>query len=971
MIHALLALVAGSAPAADPARPQAPPTAGEVVAVRAGTILTVGDAGVFEGGATILIADGRIRAIGKDLEIPGGARVVDYGPDAVITPGLVSADSSFEPLQPSARTADPAVMAVDTFDPFDSYVFALQEGVTSAYLPPARGRLIAGQGALVKLGGQGESGRSGRVLLESAAIHGSVGTDARQTPGYWDPPLPATVDVGMGVEEPQLPRTLMGAIVALGELVHLAREDADDGRYGPGVAAVLRDLIAAGRPWRMGATSALEVRALLGFFQEKGLPLVIDGAYGAAPAADEIAKAGFPVIVKAPILANGPGRDFGKGRDAQEPVFDVAASLERAHVRFAIAPSDGVAASELRFAAEIASRGGLDRAAALRAITLAPAEILGAADRIGSLAPGKDADLAVFNGHPLAPGTSAVATWVDGQRVYEREREKTAAVVLSVDELYLGDGEVLRPGEMLLEGGRICEVGQRVGRPAGAEVVRGKAAMPGMIDALGHLGLEGSNRVPATRFDLARIVDPADLSDRRVAKAGVTTVVLSPRGANRTGAPMLAYKPAVPDYDRMLVKSPAALRFQWTERNRLESGDALKELLGKAAAYAKKWDEYEKKLAAWTPPKDGKAAAKEGEEKGEPGAKPDEEKKPDEKKADEKKSDEEKKDEKKPEEKKKDDKKKKGDKEAAKPITGAWETHVTIPPFEAARLRLYVLDEEGKITGSLRCSPLADELIEISGERQEKKVTLSGAATRGRVELTLEEKDEKLEGKLVQGSTSLDVVLERTSSEYEVAKRPERRKPKEEKKEIPGQPRSPGIDPELEPLRQAMRGQGAVVVGVDREDEILACVSAFEGVGIQPILLGAKDAWKVADKIRGRVSGVLLDQQVVATDPKTGSRRRNRYAEIAAAGIPIAFHSDAEEGAVDLPTIAAYAVSQGMSPEAALRGLTADAARMYRLTTRIGRLAPGLDADVVLLDGSPLDLSTRVVRVWVAGEEVR
>ncbi len=69
--------------------------------------------------------------------------------------------------------------------------------------------------------------------------------------------------------------------------------------------------------------------------------------------------------------------------------------------------------------------------------------------------------------------------------------------------------------------------------------------------------------------------------------------------------------------------------------------------------------------------------------------------------------------------------------------------------------------------------------------------------------------------------------------------------------------------------------------------------------------------------------------------------------------------------------MAAYAVSQGMSAEAALRALTSDAARMFAIEHRVGLLAPGLDADVALLDGSPLDVSTRVVRVWVGGEEVR
>jgi hypothetical protein len=457
--------------------------------------------------------------------------------------------------------------------------------------------------------------------------------------------------------------------------------------------------------------------------------------------------------------------------------------------------------------------------------------------------------------------------------------------------------------------------------------------------------------VPATRFDLARIVGPADVSDRRVARAGVTTVVLSPRGSNRTGAPMMANKPAASDFERMLVKSPVALRFQWTDKNRLESGNSFRETLAKAAAYDKKWEEYEKKLAAWTPPKPEEHVE---ESKGsETQAKADAEKKDG------------------ADEKKKDEKKKKGEKEPPKPITGAWETHVAIPPFEKSRLRLYVLDEEGQITGSLRCSSLDEGLIEISGERKEAKVTLSGITTRGRIEMTLESKDGKLAGKLVQAGTSVELTLDQTSNEYEIAKRPERRKVKESKQEVKGQPRSPGIDPELEPLRRAMHGEGAILVGVDREDEILACVEACEGAGIQPILLGAKDAWKIAEQIRGRIAGVLLDSTVVATDPKTGSQRRNRYAEMAMAGIPIAFHSDAEEGAVDLPTIAAYAVSQGLSPEVALRALTSDVARMYAIDGRVGRLAAGLDADIAVLDGSPLDVTTRVVRVFVAGEEIR
>jgi imidazolonepropionase-like amidohydrolase len=936
-----------------------PPTRHDVVVVRAGTIYTVEGDQVIEGGGAIVVEDGRITAVGKDIAVPPAARTIDYGPDAVIAPGLVSADSNYGAPRPSERTADPMVMAVDSFDEYGSYVMALQEGVTCAYIPPAHGRLIAGQGAVVKLAGA----ENRRILSDSAALQGAISNEARNTPGYWKPPIPATIDVGMGVEQPQLPRSLMGAIVALNELVALARGGTDNGEYGPGVGAKLRELIDAKKPWRIVAQNEAEVRALLGFAKDTGLPIVIDGAQGAGETANDIAKAGLSVIVEPPIRPNSPGRDFGKARDSEWPRYDVAAHLARAGVKFAIAPPANVAAAELRFAAGVASRGGLDKKLALRAITLTPAEILGVADRVGSLRAGKDADFVVFNGHPLDMLSNVIAAYVDGEIAFKAYEASTTAVVVSVEQLHLGDGEILEPGEVLVQGGKILEVGRRVGRPGGASVVHGKAAMPGMIDALGHLGLEGSTKVPATRFELRRLVEPGDATDKRVAESGVTTVVLSPRGSSRSGAPMMAYKPADNDVEGMVVADPVALRFQWTERNRLESGKSVRDVLVKAAEYHKKWAEYEKKLAAWTPPKESDAA-KADEKKDEAGKKESDAKSDGEKKE----SDGEKK---KDESDSKKKPKKKGEEEPAKPLTGAWETHITFPPFDAARMRLYVLDEDGKITGSLRCDVLSDDLIAISGKREQRKVTLSGDGSKGTVSITAEENDGKLKGKLSMAGTSVDFEAKQTSSVYEIAARPELRKKEEaKKKEIKGEPKAPSIDPDLEPLRRAIDGHGAVVIGVDRDDEILECVAACERAGIKPVLLGANDAYKVVDKIRGRVAGVLLTQRVVATEPKTGAKKRNRYEELASAGIPVAFHSDAEEGAADLPFMAAYAVSEGMSPESALRALTLDAARMYAIDSRVGAIAPGLDADILLLDGSPLDVASSVTRVWVNGREV-
>src|SRR5258706_7201079 len=320
--------------AATPARAE-----GGYSGLQAGTIQLVEQGQVIEGGGTILVLDGKIVAAGKDVQVPGSARVVDYGPDAVIVPGFVAADSPVMPPIASERSADPTLLAVDNFDPYTSYVFALQEGITSAYLPPARNRLLAGQGAVVKLAGaQAEK----RVLSASALLQGSIGREARNTPGYWKPPVPASIDVGMGMELPQLPKTIMGAVVALRELFDIARGGPDDGSYGPALSSTLGGLLREHKPWRMGANEAAEVRALLAFFKEAGEPLVIDGGQGAGELAEELSKSGVSVVVKPPVRPNAAGRDMGKARDDEWPRYDVAVRLQEAGVRFAISTPDSV-----------------------------------------------------------------------------------------------------------------------------------------------------------------------------------------------------------------------------------------------------------------------------------------------------------------------------------------------------------------------------------------------------------------------------------------------------------------------------------------------------------------------------------------------------------------------------------------------------------------------------------------------------
>ncbi|MCB9914562.1 MAG: amidohydrolase family protein [Planctomycetes bacterium] len=943
MLSTLLLSLAAAAPATD------------VVAVQAGTIYTVDGGRVIEGGGTVLLSGGKILAVGKTVEIPAGARVVDYGPSAVIAPGLVAADSGYGGRIAADRTAEPGLSALDEFDLWGNYAAGLAGGVTTVYVAPAPGRLIGGTGAVVKLGGApGE----GRVLNGAAALDGSISADARQTPGYWEPPVPATVDVGLGLARPQLPRTTTGAILALRELLALAADPKDSADYGPWVGQELAERLQAHTPWRMRAEEENEIGALLEFFGENNLRLVLTGADAGAGMAEAIAAAGTPVIVYSTVRPNGAPQDRGKGPDDRWPDLGLAGDLAAAGVQVALAPPRYAAVSDLRFHAGLAQAYGLAPDQALSAVTLNAARTLGVAERVGSLAAGKDADLVVLNGPPTASSSSVLATWVDGEVAWKAE--ESGAVVLEVEQLFVGDGTVLEPGQLLMDGGKIVEVGRRVSHPLGCTVVRGAAAMPGMIDTLGYLGLEGSTKGVKTDFRFEQIIEPGDATDRRVAQSGVTTVLMTPRNPGGAAIPAVAYKPAGVDLQRMIVADPAVVHMVWSNPDRTKSGLQVSSVLQKAAEYKQKWDEYEAAMKAYVPPAEEPEAAAEAksEEKSDEAAS-DEGGSDDDKKADEEKSSKK--------------KKKKGeDEDPAFPVTGIWLAAACDGGDEPSRLRFQVLETEGELEGFLRCDAVSDDLVEVSGKRAEKEVTLSGLGTRGTLTLTATEKEGKLHGTLVLGDLSLSFTAEQTSKEYPIAKRGERRREKtEEPKRPKDEPKPPGVDGDLEPFKNAMEGHGAVVIQVDRDDEILACVDACERVGIRPILMGANDAWKVKDELVGRVSGVLLDHRVIYSDAKMGTQRRNRYAELANAGIPVAFHSSAEEGAADLPLIAAYAVSQGMSAEGALYALTLGAAKMFAIDGRVGSLAGGHDADVLLLGTSAYDSLGDVRRVWVNGREVR
>jgi len=148
------------------------------------------------------------------------------------------------------------------------------------------------------------------------------------------------------------------------------------------------------------------------------------------------------------------------------------------------------------------------------------------------------------------------------------------------------------------------------------------------------------------------------------------------------------------------------------------------------------------------------------------------------------------------------------------------------------------------------------------------------------------------------------------------------------------------------------------MVSVSRSADVLECVKLCNSYGIKPVLVANSGAASVSSQIKGKVTGVLTTSLSSASI-------------LSQAGVAVAFGSNAEEGAADLPFFVASGVRSGLSPATVLRSLTGDAAMILGVDDRVGRIAPGMDGDILFLESSPLLGGPKVLRAWVAGEEIK
>ncbi len=359
--------------------------------------------GGFTKGTSVRIVDGKIQAVGKVEPLPSD-QVIDAS-GLFLTPGLVDANTALglpsDQENEQSEEVTPAIQVKDAIDlKSPAFRFALENGVTTACVSPGGYNVIGGLDAILKTGGPLQE----RLLKSGSGLRVTLGT----LPGYGNRPPRWGKPTSLYNRRPT---TRMGTIWEIRRAFYKAMKyrDTKVRREPDRGTKVLLGTLQGKIRCRMTARADQDIRTALRLAREFGLKIVIDGASEAYFALDQLEKAGFPVLLTAPSASLVP--------DGATPHLDTATLLAKKGIRFAIQTGRGITRLPLIQEAAFTVRGGLSREQALAAVTSVPADILGIADRVGSIKKGLDADLVLWSGHPLSLGSHPVRVLISGRTV--------------------------------------------------------------------------------------------------------------------------------------------------------------------------------------------------------------------------------------------------------------------------------------------------------------------------------------------------------------------------------------------------------------------------------------------------------------------------------------------------------------------------------------------------------------------------
>jgi imidazolonepropionase-like amidohydrolase len=360
---------------------------------------------------TILIENGTITELGRDVRVPDGVERVDAG-GKVVMPGLVDAHVHLgvheeaegwagQDTNEATDPVTPQVRALDGINPADlGFRDAIAGGVLTVNVNPGSGNPIGGQTVAIRCAGRTVDEM---VLRAPSGVKSALGENPKRVYG----------------ERKQLPSTRLGTAAVIRDAFVKAANYLEKRERGEGefvdrdlrwetLGMVLRREV----PWRQHCHRADDIATAMRLADEFGYRLVIDHGTEAALLADRIAERGVPVLI-GPLLTSRSKVEL-RQRSLANPGRLAAAGVELA----IITDHPVIPIQLLHVQAALSVKEGLDEATALRAVTLTPARVMGVDDRLGSLEPGKAATLCIWSGDPLDVRSRVEAAWIDGRQVH-------------------------------------------------------------------------------------------------------------------------------------------------------------------------------------------------------------------------------------------------------------------------------------------------------------------------------------------------------------------------------------------------------------------------------------------------------------------------------------------------------------------------------------------------------------------------